>query len=340
MMKRIALLIICIVALIASCKRDLLKINVSKIDLEIEILRFDQDLFTTNPEDLPEAIPVLAEKYGRFLSLFNRVINIGEINSPGYIDMMNAFLTDKINNEVYEETIMEYPDLEDLDEKLTRAFKHYRFYFPEKEIPAIYTFVSRFNTSLIVDKNIIGIGLDRYLGADCEYYRQLGLTNYMREKMHRDKIVTDCMYVWANTEWVFEGDGSGEKPGQNVLNNMIYQGKLFYFVKAMMPREREELIMGFSPEQLKWCEMNERNMWSYLIENKLLFDTNYMTINKLIQDGPFTSYFPRESPARASVWIGLQIVEKYMSNMHEMSLQKLMDESDYQQILSLSGYDP
>ena len=76
---------------------------------------------------------------------------------------------------------------------------------------------------------MLGIGLDRYLGSDCEYYAQLGLPQYARNKMHKEKIVSDCMYAWATTEWIFEGAEGASEPSRNVLNHMVYEGKLIYF---------------------------------------------------------------------------------------------------------------
>lgn len=339
-MKKIQLPFIITFLLVLSCHRGPLDVNTSNIDLEINILRLEKDLFESDHEDLTTTIQLVSEKYGEFLSLFNRVIRIGETGSPGYQEYLSLFLIDEINNEVYEKTMETFPDLGELETKLTDAFKHYRYYFPEKEIPAVYSFVSRFNTSLIVGENMLGVGLDRYLGSDCEYYQQLGLQRYAQFNMHEDKIVPDCMYAWASTEWTFEGEDRQDKPSQNVLNHMIYQGKLLYFVEAMMPDAQEELIMGFSEEQMKWCRMNEQTMWVYLIEQKLLYDTDYLTINKLTREGPFTSYFPRESPARASVWLGLQIVKQYMERMSDVNLEELMNDTDYQKILQLSQYNP
>lgn len=339
-MKKVQFIFILALLLVFSCRRGSLHVNTSGIDLEITILRLEKDLFESDRENLPATLRMISEKYGEFLSLFNRVIRIGETGSPGYQEYLGLFLSDEINNEVYEKTVETFPDLDELEKELTGAFKHYRYYFPEKEIPAVYSFVSRFNTSLIIGENILGIGLDRYLGSDCEYYRQLGLPQYVRVNMRKGKIVPDCMYAWASTEWTFEGEETRDKPSQNVLNHMIYQGKLLYFVQAMIPDAEEELIMGFSEEQMKWCRMNEQTMWTYLIEQKLLYDTNYMTINKLTQEGPFTSYFPRESPGRASVWLGLQIVKQYMGRMSDVSIKELMDDVDYQKILRLSQYNP
>lgn len=339
-MKQLISILVFTVTITLSCKRNPLHVNVSGIDVDLEILRFEKDIFTANLDSLPRLIGLLEEKYEGFLPLFNRVINIGETSSEGYFNYLKAFLTDKINNEVYEETIKVFPGVEDIENNLKDAFKHYKYYFPEKQVPKVYTFVSRFNVSLVIDENILAIGLDRYLGTDCNYYSQLGLTTYARDKMHKEKIVSDCMFAWAIANWTFEGDDEGEIPRNNALNNMIYQGKLLYFVRAMMPEEKEETIMGFSPDQLNWCEMNERMMWMSLIEQKLLYDTNFLTINKLTRDGPFTSFFPRESPARAANWIGLQIVEKYMNNQPGISLEDLMVETDYQNILTLSVYNP
>ena len=87
-------------------------------------------------------------------------------------------------------------------------------------------------------------------------------------------------------------------------------------------------------------ERNEKKMWSYLIENKLLFSTDFFTINKFINDGPFTKDFSNESPARAANWIGLQIVNSYRKNNSDVNLEELMKNNNVQEILTLSKYSP
>ncbi len=81
-------------------------------------------------------------------------------------------------------------------------------------------------------------------------------------------------------------------------------------------------------------------MWTHLIENKLLFTTNTVDINKMINDAPFTSGFPQESPGRAAVWIGYRIVERFMERNKNIDLQRLMLIKDYQEILTLARYKP
>ena len=63
-------------------------------------------------------------------------------------------------------------------------------------------------------------------------------------------------------------------------------------------------------------------------------------VSKFTGEGPFTTGFVKESPARTGVWIGWNIVKKYMDKNANISLDQLMHETDAQKILSLSKYKP
>ena len=323
-----------------ACKRNPLKVDVSHIDVTVRIDRFEQRLFGHPPDSVVAAVPALQREYGLFFKRFLQLINVGHPGTIVFHQYFKLFLSDDMNREVYRKVQEVYPDLHPLEKKLTGAFKHYKYYFPQRQVPQVYSYISGFNASLLVDEGILGIGLDRYLGKDIVWYDRLGIPKYMQRKMVPEKIPTDCMVALAMTEFPFMPAGSDTAVTENVINRMIWEGKLLYFVQAMMPKEKEELITGFTPEQLKWCRDNEKIMWAYLIEHKLLFKTDYMTINKLTKDAPFTSYFPRESPGKAANWIGWQIVKKYMKRHPEVTLPQLMGEIRYQKILDASAYDP
>lgn len=81
-------------------------------------------------------------------------------------------------------------------------------------------------------------------------------------------------------------------------------------------------------------------MWQYMIENNLLFSSDQLTRKKLTGEAPFTTYFTRESPGRAAVWIGFRIVESYMKNNRGVTPEDLMKERDTQVILSGARYSP
>ena len=142
------------------------------------------------------------------------------------------------------------------------------------------------------------------------------------------------MRAWALTE--FEYDDSSE----NLINQMIYHGRNMYFVDYMLPYQHDTLKTGFSSAQLEWCVKNEASMWTYLVEQKLLFSTDMRRINKFIGEAPFTNDFSAESPGRASAWLGWQIVKSYMNRNKDVSLKDLMVETDYQKIFNNARYKP
>ncbi len=322
-----------------SCKNKQFNVPVSDINLNISIHRFENDLFSIQADSIPEALPELQEKYGDFLTVFGYVTNIGDPSDKAYPHFLQSFISNQTNIDVYRKIKKEFADINDIEIKINSGFKHFKYYFPKKGIPEIYTFVSGFNNSIVIDSNILAIGLDRYLGPKCMYYKELGIPQYLTKKMVREKIPTDCIYAWGRTEFSLKGNRN-DKVSDNILNNIIYEGKLRYFIKAMLPDEPDELIMGFTSEQLNWCENNEGQMWTYLIENKLLYSTDYLKIRKLTGDAPFTSFFPKESPGQAASWLGYRIVSKYMKNSPKESLPGLMKTTDYQNILHISKYNP
>lgn len=334
MIKKI-LPVLLLAAFFSGCsEKNPYKKDTKGIEADIEIKRLDKELFELDFDSIAPEVPRLNKKYGDFFDLYNKnVIKIGGSNHKDYPDNLRSFLTDYFINKAYEKTMKVYPDLDDLENKFTEGFKHYKAHFTDKQIPALYTYIGGFNQSIVVGDSILAIGLDKYLGQNCEFYDKLTLSNYLKKNMHKKKIPTDAMRSWGKTEWLFNDSTD------NLLSNMIYKGKLLYFTKSMFPEESDTLIMGFTEDELQWCVNNEQKMWDFIIENKLLFSTDHMTINKYVNPAPFTAGLPKESPGRAINWLGWQIVEAYMERS-KSSLPELMEEDDYQKIFTQSKYHP
>jgi len=282
-----------------------------------------------------KTIVQLANEYGSFFNLFGEgIIHIGKVEDAEFASYLESFITDKMVTETYKKVQKVYPNLDNLNAEFTDAFKRYHYYFPNRSIPKVYSFISGFNQSTVLADGLLGIGLDRYLGSDYINYPRLGIPKYSINDMKPSKITSDCMRAWAIGEFPFNDSID------NLVNNIIYEGKLMYFTTKMLPEQPDSLIFGFSPEQMKWCEKNEKQMWTYLIENKMLFISDSFIMNKYINDAPFTSGFSQESPGRAVVWLGYRIVRSYLKSNKDMTFQRMMMLRDYQKIFNSSRYRP
>jgi len=317
-----------------SCRRNPSKPDISHIDLNIKILRLDADLFKITPSNRDSLIPILKKTYGDFYIIYNKeVLELGDPDDNSYPAYLQQFLEDTVRINSLKEVDSVFRDLHWLEEKLQTAFKYYKGYFPEKQIPKVYTMISGFNQSIVTTRDALGISLDNYLGSKCKFYSMLSLPEYKKMNMIPEKIPTDAMYTWALSEFRY-----GEE--DNLLSAMINQGRLMYFLDAVFPDEPDYLKIGYQAEKIEWCKKHENAMWTFLVENKLLFNDDRMNIRRFTGPGPFTNSFTNESPGKTGVWVGWQIVREYMKKHPQIKLSELMTERDCKKILNESGYDP
>jgi len=104
------------------------------------------------------------------------------------------------------------------------------------------------------------------------------------------------------------------KPGNELLDFMINEGKLLWFVNALVPELEEGELFDYSAEQ--------------------------ESMQKFILDAPFISYFGKDALPRPGAFIGYRIVDRYMQQNREISLHGLMQEYDPQKVLKGSRYKP
>lgn len=291
-----------------------------------ELRRYEVSLFSIDTNKFEEGLRKIYPSYKVFL---------GETfpSDEGVTQLLN-FVTDPYIRSTYNYTMKKYPDLEFLKTGLDKGFLNFKKEMPEKRIPQVYTYISGFDIRMPIkytDSALI-IGLDLYLGSDYEEYRELGYPLYITERLSREYILADCFREigWAYMPTI---------ETNTLLDAMIEQGKLLYFAEKMLPGEKEEYLIKYSPEELEWIKNNEKNLWSFLIENQLLYSNDAKAMTTFMTDGPFTSGFSEESPSRTGHWLGWQIVKNYMQK-NDLSIEALLGEKDSQKILQESGYKP
>lgn len=317
------------------CKRNQKLPDISNIKVNTQITRLDNDLFAIDPASIVDSVPVLLKKYGEMFYIYSyQVIKIGDPKNPEFANNLKLFVTDYNMNKVYAQVNSEFANLQWLENDLNIAFRYYKYYFPNKAIPKLVTLISGFNQSIVTSDTLMGISLDKYLGANCEFYKAMALPAFMRAGMTKERLPIDCMRAWLLTE--FEKSDSTN----TLLSHLLYQGKLLYCLKQFMPNKPDTLIMGYTQQQWQWCQANEKQMWTFLVENKTIFKTDYLTINKFTGDAPFTKDFTNQSPGKAAVWLGYNIIFHYMRHNPNISTPILINNTNYQEILRKSKYRP
>lgn len=312
-----------------SNKHESVYINPSELqEVNVSINRYGKALFELDTLRFRESLMTIQKEFPYFLD--------ADLNDSANIEQLYSFVTDSQTKKLYQKTIEVYPDLEQLELELSEAYSRYSYFFPDNGTPDVYTYVSDlyYERPVWLKDSVLVVALDIYLGSDFFLYPHLQLPQYKINCLAPEYISVDVMKaiyfedVWPNPKQ------------KTLLDRMIGGGKLLYYLDAVMPNIPDTIKLCYTQAKLNWAEENEKNIWAFLVQNELLYATDFKTQSNLIQDGPFTTGFSNESPSRLGVFIGWKIVKDYMTAHPETSLQELIQINDSQLILQQSGYKP
>ena len=303
--------------------------------IPLRFQRFDSDLFSMTKESFTQDTMRLYKKYGAFFDLYaSKVIRVGNKKLPLFRENLLGFIQDPDIKAVKAEADVQYALTDTIQTELTDAFNRYHKAFPDSAIPAIYTIISGFNYNIVVEDSTLAIGLDMYLGKSCKFYEWLALPQYKVSKMNRQMLVPDAVRGWILSNFELKSQR------EDLIEFMIYQGKVMYLSQQFLPERTEANVLGYSDDEQAWCMKNEAKIWSHFIDKKLFFSNDFNDQLIYINDGPFTKGFPQEAPSRIGVWLGFQIVKSYMNKFKDVTLPELMQEQDAHKIFNAPGYKP
>ena len=207
-----------VVAMAASCGNK--GIDISGTYKDIEVQRFEQDLFAIPADSVWQYVPQMEAKYNRFFELYNqRVICIGGTNQLDYDRKLASFLTDPDIRGSFREVNRVFGTGKlTFERELSEAWARFAVLFPEIELPKVYTHISGFNQNIVADSGVISISLDKYLGVNHKYYQMLRTPVYLQRNMHPQKIATDAVLALCLTEFEYV------PKDDNLISQMHYCG--------------------------------------------------------------------------------------------------------------------
>lgn len=329
------LIIICGTFLLNSCSTK--NQNHTNVTIKYKSYPFYKDFVAIDTNHIKEGLIELKKKYPRFLDFYLDTAMSLNINGH-YSDtnkILNSLLTYKDYRHLFDTVLKVFPNTKVQDEAIKMAFQNMKYCDSVFKIPTqVYYFISYLNNSaLTVSDTILGIGLDMFLGRNFAPYESVGIPNYATIRFTKDNIP-----VWA-CRAVYENRFPFVTEDQNLLDLMIERGKEVYFLKKCLPDIPERLLLGFTADQMKWCNKNEAQIYNTLVQNKLLYATDLQKIMRYVLDGPNTPGFTPQSPGNLGTFIGWKIVTDYAKNT-KSSVEAVLKQPSAQLILEKANYKP
>ena len=277
--------------------------EIAAVPVDFELVRFDQIFANATKADLPN----LKSKFPMFFP-------------EQYADSVwEQRLIDTLQIELNNEVLKAFPSEEEMEEELLSLFQHIKYYFPDFEIPIVFTTTSDvdYRTKVIAAENMLVIALDTYLGSDHYFY--VDISKYITKNLEPSMLASDAATAYSRPYIKVPKE-------RTLLSQMIYFGKELYLKDIWLPEINDANKIGYSDSELIWAQENEAYIWSYFIEKELLYSSDSKLPGRFINPAPFSKFqleLDNESPGMIGRFIGWQIVRSYMEK-NDVSPKELM----------------
>lgn len=307
-----------LLVLLSSCdKKNKIEKEIEEIPVTIKVERFDKIFYESPVENLQN----VKNKYPYFFpSQTPDSVWVNKIKNPLY-------------RELYSEVQKKYSNFEKVNSDLEVLFQHIKYYFPNTKTPKVVTLISEmdYQNKAIYTDSLVLISLDLYLGKNHKFYE---FPEYLKQNFEQNQIMPDIVSSFSITKIPFGNN-------RNLLSQMVYAGKQLYLKDVLLPETSDAEKIGYTPEQITWCQENESYMWRYFMQEQLLYSTDSKLSTRFINTAPFSKFYleiDNESPGRVGTWVGWQIVRSFMNN-NDVNLQQLL-QMDPIEIFQNSKYKP
>lgn len=313
---------------LGACDSNRLDVDVSDISAGVQIEHFADAYYGGDSADFYGKLPSLREMCPEYF-----------VGTDSLIWVDRRFNTSLV--QLYNDSKIGIPEakMKRVEAELENGFKHLHYYFPNEGEFTVFTYISNlfFSSPVLVNDstNTVFIGLDLYLGIDHPAYKPV--PEYIARRFNSQYIAPDVF-----GEIALEKLGESEVD-ETLIHDMIRMGIARYFQEAMLPTTPPHLFFGYSKDEFDFCTSHEVNIYTYFVENQLLFDSSIDSKRRFMFEAPFSKFYAdidNESPGRVGEWLGWKIVHSYMDAHPNTSLDDLLSMTDYETLFRESRYKP
>ena len=303
--------------------------DISGIKAEVSFKRFDRDIANLDSNNVAAGLNELYQQNPQLTTIF--LENILGLDSASTLSGLKRFLS--LSQNLFDTIDIVFKDTKELEKQFQEAFRYVKYYYPQYQVPAVYTVAGPMDalaqsdyglTPNFLRPGLLGISLQFYLGKDFSVYQdpffiQNVAPSYRSRRFSREYIIVDAMQLVVND--LFPDQSSG-KP---LIEQMVEKGKQWYLLDKFLPTTPDSVKTGYTQVQWDWCSKNEGMIWTYIYKNEDLQSLNPAVLQTYIGEAPFTQGMPQDySPGNIGQWIGWQIVKKFAEKNSALKPEEIM----------------
>ncbi len=331
--------VIFLILFAVACKNKKIP-NVSNIKVDLTLQRFEKDFFSIDTTNVDQSLLQLNKKYPGFLQDF--VFNIlGLPSQPDSAAAVQRGLTKFIGSyrPVKNDADEIFGSMDQVQKEVKKGLQFVKHYFPAYRLPnKVITFIGPINSyGNIITADALAVGLQLYMGSNYLLYQseagQVLYPAYISRRFKPEYIPVNCIKNIVDDMYP---DNSAGRP---LIEQMVEAGKRLYLLDRLMPETADTLKTGYTQNQLEGSLKNEEFIWSFFVQNDLLFVSDPALTKDYINEAPNTAALGQASPGFIGQFVGWRIVQKWMDKNEKVTLPELM-ETNAKKIFTEAKYRP
>lgn len=164
-------------------------------------------------------------------TLIENLLQIGEVSDHDINEKFLRFYQDSTLQTLINDAESEYANMDDINADLEKSFGNLKKWIPEMPLPHVYTQIGALDQSIVVGDKMIGVSLDKYMGAKYPLYKKYGYPHEQLETMGRDNIVPDCITFYLLSLYPMRNYNS-----RSQLEKDLHMGKAMWVANKAMGR--------------------------------------------------------------------------------------------------------
>lgn len=331
-MKKIS--IVALALLVFSCGRRN-RPDVSGINVPLAVQRFEKDFFAIDTQHIDPSLDRLQAQYPGFTQDF--LFNILGTSKDSVYRDIPAFL--RTYGDMNRQAAEIFRDFSKTESEVKKGLQHVRYYFPAYRLPSrLITFIGPINSyGNIITTDALAVGLQLYMGANYpQYLSTMGQQLYplfVSRRFSKEYIPVNCMRN------IIDDMYPNNNLGKPLVEQMVESGKRLYLLDRLLPDAADTLKTGYTQSQLDECYASEKNIWSFFVQNDMLYRNDPNLTRDYMNDGPNTAALGEASPGNIGQFVGWQIVKKWMDKHPDTTPAELMSK-DNRKLFDEAKYKP
>ena len=329
------------------CSDKVQDIPLDDIQIDLKVMRMEQDMLHAS-EAYRAGTPV--DSVASYLKYFAphrpfiadwMFMGQDQIATDSVVTVvMHEFISDRHGRDLLDSVQSKLGDYDPVP-PLIELFKRYHHHFPSKSLPIVVTYVDGYPPTaesgldqVFISPRFLGIGMHYFLGPEFAYYPP-DLPKYIRRRcntLHLPSVVAHKI-----AEVTVPDPDLAANPV--LIDFVISAGIKQYMIDQLLgPQVSDSLKLFYTTEQIEWADYYEGKAFKDMMPD--FYEIEATKLRRYLEDSPFTSQLNRGSAPRLGQYLGYKIVQKFMKEHPEVTLEELVKRTDYQKIFQAAKYRP